>query len=76
MKYLSICSGIEAASVAEKRCGKCSAVKALDSYHRQPSGKHGRLHRRVHGLKLGSLGIDERLDAPNYFRRSHMQHLS
>jgi len=40
MIYLSVCSGIEAATV--KRCPRCNETKALEDFHRQPSGKHGR----------------------------------
>lgn len=39
MHYLSICSGIEAAS---KRCSKCGEDKPLGDFHKQPSGKFGR----------------------------------
>jgi hypothetical protein len=42
MKYLSICSGIEAASVAQRPCAKCAVTKPLEDFHRQRSGKHGR----------------------------------
>lgn len=42
MKYLSICSGIEAASAKERYCAKCGNTKQLDDFHRQPTGKDGR----------------------------------
>lgn len=34
VKFGSVCSGIEAASVAEKTCTKCGASKPLTDYHR------------------------------------------
>lgn len=37
MRYLSVCSGIEA-----KACAKCGETKPLDEFHRQPSGPKGR----------------------------------
>lgn len=37
MRYLSICSGIEAATVA---CARCSAKKPVDAFHR--NGQRGR----------------------------------
>jgi hypothetical protein len=39
VRYLSVCSGIEAATVA---CGKCGIVKPLDAFHKQPGTKNGR----------------------------------
>ena len=42
MKFLSVCSGIEAASVDEKQCTMCQVVKPLEVFHRQKGGKHGR----------------------------------
>lgn len=42
MRYLSVCSGIEAATVAEKPCAKCGETKPLEQFHRQPKGPHGR----------------------------------
>lgn len=42
MKYLSVCSGIEAASVAEMACAKCDAVKPLEEFHRHKTGRNGR----------------------------------
>lgn len=38
MRFLSVCSGIE----AEKQCAKCGESKPLSEFHLQPSGKHGR----------------------------------
>ncbi len=40
MRYLSVCSDIEAASV--KRCAVCGTVKSLEEFHKQPGGKYGR----------------------------------
>lgn len=40
MRFLSVCSGIEAASV--KRCARCGATKPLGEFHRQPRGPQGR----------------------------------
>lgn len=42
MKYASVCAGIEAASVVEKTCTKCSTPHPLESFHRHRSGKNGR----------------------------------
>jgi hypothetical protein len=42
MRFGSVCSGIEAASVILKKCAKCGEVKGLECYHKQPSGQHGR----------------------------------
>ena len=67
---------IDLLDIIEERVGEDTEVNMTKFVAMRSPHYHGRLHRRVHGLKLGSLGIDERLDAPNYFRRSHMQHLS
>jgi len=40
LRYLSVCAGIEAASV--KRCAKCNETKTLDDFHRQRTGPQGR----------------------------------
>lgn len=40
MRFGSVCSGIEAASV--KTCPRCETMKPLDDFHRQPKGKLGR----------------------------------
>ena len=37
MRYIDVCSGISA-----KTCTKCGAEKALEQFHRQPTGPHGR----------------------------------
>lgn len=37
---------------------------------------HGRLHRRVYGLKLNSPSVDERIDSKAYWKRCHMQFLN
>ena len=42
MRFLSVCSGIEAASVACKTCAKCAAEKSLNDFHKQPTGPLGR----------------------------------
>ena len=42
MKYLSVCSGIEAVSVAVKKCAKCGDAKPLDEFHRHKGGSQGR----------------------------------
>jgi len=42
MKFLSVCSGIEAASAVKRSCAKCGLTKELEQFHRQPTGKHGR----------------------------------
>ena len=69
-------NAIDLLDIIEERVGEDTEVNMTKFVATRSPHYHGRLHRRVHGLKLGSLGIDERLDAPNYFRRSHMQHLS
>lgn len=42
MRYLSVCSGIEAATVATKACSKCGDTLALKLFHKHPSGPMGR----------------------------------
>lgn len=42
MKFISVCSGIEAASATSRACSKCAAVKPLTEFHKQPSGPGGR----------------------------------
>jgi hypothetical protein len=42
MRYLSVCSGIEAATVATKVCAKCGETRRLTEFHRQPTGPSGR----------------------------------
>ena len=37
---------------------------------------HGRLHRRVYGLKLNSPSVDERIDSIAYWCRTKMNHLN
>ncbi len=39
MRFLSVCSGIEA---VEKLCSKCASTKPLSDFHRQPNGRFGR----------------------------------
>jgi hypothetical protein len=41
VKYLSVCSGIEARQMT-KVCCKCGIEKVLDEFHRQPTGPAGR----------------------------------
>lgn len=42
MIYGSVCSGIEAASVAMKTCARCHAAKPLTAFHRSRNTKDGR----------------------------------
>jgi hypothetical protein len=37
---------------------------------------HGRLKRRVYGLKLNSPSVDERIDSISYYFRNHMNNLN
>ena len=37
---------------------------------------HGRLKRRVYGLKLNSPSVDERIDSIAYYFRNHMNNLN
>ena len=69
-------NAIDLLDIIEERVGEDTEVNMTKFVAMRSPHYHGRLHRRVHGLKLSSPGIDERLDAPKYFRRSHMQHLS
>jgi hypothetical protein len=40
VRYLSVCSGIEAATV--KKCAKCGETRRLAEFHRQPDRPDGR----------------------------------
>lgn len=42
MYFGSVCSGIEAASVASKSCSKCGAYKPLTEYHASSKAKDGK----------------------------------
>ena len=42
VKFGSVCSGIEAASVAEKTCTKCGAKKPLTDYHMSSKSNDGK----------------------------------
>ena len=44
MRFLSVCSGIEAASAAtpSKRCAKCGVTHPLDGFHKHQNGPQGR----------------------------------
>lgn len=68
--------GIDFLAIIDECAGEDTEVNMTKFVAMRSPHYHGRLHRRVHSLKLNSPGIDERLDAPLYFRRSCMQHLS
>lgn len=42
MRFGSVCSGIEAASVSEKVCTKCGEKKSLTDFHRSSSASDGK----------------------------------
>ncbi|MCZ7974387.1 endonuclease VII domain-containing protein [Agrobacterium salinitolerans] len=41
MRYGSVCSGIEAATIDQAKCWKCLEVKPVDQFHKQKTAKSG-----------------------------------
>ena len=73
MNFLSVCSGIEAASVAFKKCAKCGIVKALSEFHKQPRGPLGRhSYCKVCANQLAREKRD-RSDTPDMRRKWNLQ---
>lgn len=60
----------------DERVGHDTEVEMTHAVAMKSPHYHGRLHRRVYGLKLNSPSVDERIDSKAYWFRTNMNHLN